>query len=67
MDFERYNIFEKFEVIPETVSQFTGKYINNTRIFDGDILEWRDDSWGIANAAVTRLLCLGMKMTVVGF
>lgn len=31
--------FEKFEVIPETVSQFTGKYINNTRIFDGDILE----------------------------
>lgn len=35
--------FEKFEVIPETVSQFTGKYINNTRIFDGDILEWFDD------------------------
>lgn len=35
--------FEKFEVIPETVSQFTGKYINNTRIFDGDILEWCDD------------------------
>lgn len=45
------------EVIPETVSQFTGKYINNTRIFDGDILEWcddYDDSWGFPNTAVTR-------------
>lgn len=46
--------FEKYEVIPETVNQFTGKYINNTRIFAGDILEWCDDSWWIANAAVTR-------------
>lgn len=35
--------FEKYEVIPETVSQFTGKYIDNTRIFDGDILKWFDD------------------------
>lgn len=35
--------FEKFEVIPETVSQFTGKYIDNTRIFAGDILKWFDD------------------------
>lgn len=49
--------FEKFEVIPETVSQFTGKYIDNTRIFDGDILEWcddYDDSWGFPNTALTR-------------
>ena len=42
------------EVIPETVGQYTGKTLCDTKVFKGDIVEWYedyDDSWGYTQTA----------------
>lgn len=40
---------EDYEVIPETVRQFTGKELGNKKLYVGDIVEWcadYDDDFG---------------------
>ena len=44
-----------FEVIPETVGQYTGTKLGLEKLFEGDILECHedyDDSWGYPQTAV---------------
>lgn len=37
---ETRDIISRIEVIPETVCQFTGLYINGERLFNGDLFEY---------------------------
>lgn len=46
-----------FQVIPETVGQYTGKEIGKEKLFEGDVVEWHgdyDDSWGDTKSFVER-------------
>lgn len=43
-----------YKVIPETIGQYTGKTLCDTKVFEGDIVEWYEeyvDSWGYTQTA----------------
>ena len=53
-----------FEVIPETVGQYTGLNVGSEKLFEGDIVEWHedyDDTWGYAQTAYGRSLVVWDK------
>lgn len=48
-----------YEVVPETVGQFTGKEIGNEKLYVGDIVEWHedyDDYWGYPATSYGRAI-----------
>lgn len=50
---------EDYEVVPETVGQFTGKEIGNEKLYLGDIVEWHedyDDYWGYPATSYGRAI-----------
>lgn len=50
-----------YEVIPETIGQYTGINVGNEKLFEGDIVECHedyDDSWGFSKTSVVRAVVI---------
>lgn len=55
--FADFNWLNAFEVIPETVGQYTGTNVGADKLFEGDIVEWYEDydnAWGYSQTVVGR-------------
>ena len=53
-----------YEVIPETIGQYTGVTVGNEKLFEGDIVEWHedyDDTWGYSKTSVGRSVVIWDK------
>ena len=52
---------DTYQVLPETVGQYTGRNVGADRLFEGDIIEWLedyDDNWGDSKTYIGRSLVI---------
>ena len=52
---------EIYEVLPETVGQYTGRNVGADKLFEGDIIEWvedYDDNWGDSKTYIGRSIVI---------
>lgn len=62
--FADFNWLNAYEVIPETIGQYTGLNVGNEKLFEGDIVEWHedyDDTWGYSHTTVGRSVVIWDK------